>query len=539
MFKSILKVTHRSIHLLLRIVFFGYMSAIIVSCHDNRSNIPYAQLESLNSACDSTDIFSAMDEAEINEIKKKLSTVEDSDTLKWRYLIMISNRYRQNQTDSAMQYSTQAILHAEKYNDPRRLFLSHLSLIDALSAGGFFAAAERKFDSIKPSEVPMDQKSRFWLTGRRLYSGIYDYVEGSPHFSEYYRRKYVESDDSLLRFLPEGDNVAEFIMCERLVATGRNEEAIVRLQRLLAKMNMHDRLFGLSAYQLAKACRNEGQIMRCGEFMAMAAESDVRRNIREGLAMPALASWLYSQGEFSEAFKYINLSMVDANAGNARTRAARISKLVPIIDEAYRNEINVARMRLILSIVIVSFLLLVLAVMIFPIFRELRRRRRDKAQLTAISRLKDQYIGSIIELCFNYSDKYESLQKLVDRKISSGQANELLKIVKSGKLSEEENVGLYKIIDPILLNIYPDFVEKVNALLRPEERVDPKSIKSALTPELRICFFMSLGVSETNKIARVLNYSVNTVYTYKNRLRSKAIDRDTFDDAVMEIHSRE
>ncbi len=523
---------------LLWLIAVGCVLAAFISCHHDRDVIPYKQLESLNNACDSTDIFSAMDEAEINRIKEELASISDHDTIKWCYLITISNRYRQSQTDSAMEYSTRAISLAEKYNDSRRLLLSHLSLIDALSAGGFFAAAERRFDSIRPSDVPLEEKSRFWLTGRRLYSGIYDYVEGSPQFSEYYRSKYVESDDSLLRFLPDEDPVREFILCERLVATGRNVEAIDRLHKLLAKMNMYDRLYSLSAYQMAKAYRNEGQSVRCGEFLAMAAESDVRRNIREGLAMPAFASWLYSQGRFSEAFKYINLSMVDANAGNARTRAARISKLIPIIDEAYRNEINTARKRLIISIVIVSFLLLVLTVMLFPIFRELRRRRRDKAQLTAISRLKDQYIGSIIELCFNYSDKYESLQKLVDRKISSGQANELLKIVKSGKLSEEENTGLFKIIDPILLNIYPDFIEKVNALLRPEEQVDPKTIKTSLTPELRICFFMSLGVLDSQKIARVLNYSVNTVYSYRNRLRNKAIDRDSFDTAIAEIHSR-
>jgi hypothetical protein len=32
-----------------------------------------------------------------------------------------------------------------------------------------------------------------------------------------------------------------------------------------------------------------------------------------------------------------------------------------------------------------------------------------------------------------------------------------------------------------------------------------------------------------------LNYSINTIYTYKTRLKNKAIDPETFEESIIEI----
>lgn len=113
------------------------------------------------------------------------------------------------------------------------------------------------------------------------------------------------------------------------------------------------------------------------------------------------------------------------------------------------------------------------------------------------------------------------------------QASELLKTIKSGKIGEGENEDFYKEIDSVVLTLYPDFVEKVNELLEPVERVRLKG--GQLTPELRIYAFVRLGVSESTRIARILNYSVNTVYAYRNRMRNRAIDREHFEENVLKI----
>lgn len=122
---------------------------------------------------------------------------------------------------------------------------------------------------------------------------------------------------------------------------------------------------------------------------------------------------------------------------------------------------------------------------------------------------------------------------MIDRKISSGQASELLAAIKSGKIGEGSDDQFYNEIDSVILTLYPDFVERVNELLIPEERLQLQ--RGQLTPELRIYAFVRLGVSESTKIAKILNYSVHTVYAYRNRMRNRAIDREHFDENVMQI----
>ena len=85
------------------------------------------------------------------------------------------------------------------------------------------------------------------------------------------------------------------------------------------------------------------------------------------------------------------------------------------------------------------------------------------------------------------------------------------------------------------MSLYPDFIEQINNLLQPDQRYDVDKNTESLNPELRIYGFVRLGVTESAKIAKILNYSANTVYSYRNRMRNKAIDRDTFDEDVMKI----
>ena len=53
--------------------------------------------------------------------------------------------------------------------------------------------------------------------------------------------------------------------------------------------------------------------------------------------------------------------------------------------------------------------------------------------------------------------------------------------------------------------------------------------------ELRVLAFTRLGVDDTARVARFLGVTLNTIYTYRNKLRNKAISRETFDADVMKI----
>jgi hypothetical protein len=102
--------------------------------------------------------------------------------------------------------------------------------------------------------------------------------------------------------------------------------------------------------------------------------------------------------------------------------------------------------------------------------------------------------------------------------------------------SEELSKDFYNVFDDAFLNIYPTFITSVNSLLMPDKQITLLPDEKMNT-DLRILALMRLGIEDSSRIAQMLNYSVNTIYTYRNKLKNKAIDRDKFEENIMEIPS--
>ena len=124
----------------------------------------------------------------------------------------------------------------------------------------------------------------------------------------------------------------------------------------------------------------------------------------------------------------------------------------------------------------------------------------------------------------------------MSRKISAGKSEDLLKLTKTGKLVEEQSKEFYEVFDDAFLNIYPSFVEDVNALLCPDKQLTLREGEK-LNTDLRILALMRLGIEDTSRIAQMLNYSVYTIYTYRNKFKSRAVNRETFEADIMKIKS--
>lgn len=499
--------------------------------------LPETELKSLSKVMDNASKYSELNEEKLDSLKKVLHKPGIPKGSRTNVMIKLSKLYRQNMADSSLRYATIAMEESFLSGSPRERYLAELALSDALVASGFFSQATNYYDSLANIDVDKECRTEFFKVGRRLYSNISSYVDDDSPMATYYQQKYVECDDSLINLLPANDLFRQFIIGERMVASGKFAAARNELESLLSKLDKGNNIYGMTAFQLAKVYKSDGDQTAYASYLAKAAESDIICNAREGFALPALAAWLYEQGDFATAFRYINFALEDAYRGNARVRMVSMARWMPAIDEAYRLQISTSRNEWLIIATLASILFLALAVTSFFLFRQIRKGRASRDALAATSRMKDSYIGNFIGLCSTYSEKYYSLIKLVDRKISSGQASELLKVVKSGKFGEEENEDFYKEIDSVVLTLYPDFVEKINELLQPTERV--RISGNLLTPELRIYAFVRLGVSESTRIAKILNYSVNTVYAYRNRMRNRAIDREHFEENVLKIGSTE
>ena len=120
------------------------------------------------------------------------------------------------------------------------------------------------------------------------------------------------------------------------------------------------------------------------------------------------------------------------------------------------------------------------------------------------------------------------------RKLTAGQTEDLMAYIKSGKVLEEARKKFYDVFDEALFHLFPDFVEQVNRLLQPDKKIvttDP----TALTTELRVAAMSRLGIEDAAVIASFLGISTNTIYTYRNKLRTRAINRATIEEDLRHI----
>ena len=155
--------------------------------------------------------------------------------------------------------------------------------------------------------------------------------------------------------------------------------------------------------------------------------------------------------------------------------------------------------------------------------------------LSEANAVKEEYIALFLSMCSDYIEKLKAMQRSVRRKLSQGKSAELEKELSSSSLMDEELNNFYEMFDNAFLNLYPNFVEEFNALLKPESNIKPKG-GGRLNTELRIFALIRLGITDSSRIASLLRYSVNTIYNYRARTKNNALtDRDTFEDRLMTI----
>lgn len=189
---------------------------------------------------------------------------------------------------------------------------------------------------------------------------------------------------------------------------------------------------------------------------------------------------------------------------------------------------------LIVGQVMLVVLLIIVTKMMADKRREVRHLRHIESHLARANLAKESCIAEFMNLCSSYIESLEDYNRMSKRKISAGQTEELLAYIKSGKVIEEQRHKFNDVFDDALLKIFPNYVDDVNRLLQPDKQIVLTS-PDVLTTELRVLALSRLGIEDASVIARFLGISTNTIYTYRNKLRTRAINRTTFEEDTRKI----
>lgn len=156
-------------------------------------------------------------------------------------------------------------------------------------------------------------------------------------------------------------------------------------------------------------------------------------------------------------------------------------------------------------------------------------------ELSSYSQTKEQYAGLFMEYCSSAISTLQHYQKsLRVLTAQGGNRAALMKKLESSEIADQLLKNFYMKFDEAILNIYPSFVDKFNRLLKPDETVALKA-GELLNTELRLFALIRIGIEDSTKIAEFLRCSISTVYTYRSKMRKRAINPDTFETDVKKI----
>ncbi len=142
-------------------------------------------------------------------------------------------------------------------------------------------------------------------------------------------------------------------------------------------------------------------------------------------------------------------------------------------------------------------------------------------QLKQLNHSRETHFHPILHICSGSLYKMEAYCKTVHRKLKAGQYQEVCQLTSSSSFLSEELKVFHQSFDTLFLNLYPNFTTDINELLLPEEKF--KSRKDVrLSPELRVCALMKMGITNSRQIATLLHYSPQTVYNYKLKIFNKS-----------------
>ncbi len=446
----------------------------------------------------------------------------------------IAEIYTNLNNDSSIIYYTKAYRQAEADGDSTGIRKALIQMSPRLAKATMFNEAISILNHIDPSNLHNDNKIRYYGALFHVYNDIQRY-SGLRQVREEAQSVAKSAIDSLIVLLPDSSSVQKFAIAQHYLYSGDSILAMGTLRELAEGNNLDNRLFPLVTYSLANVYEHKPDSWEeYAYFLALAAKAKLSNGDCDNEALLKLGSELFRKGDLSRAYEY--LRHAGKRISGSKSRNLYVTLVPTMSDMIESTQVHESRMRT------VNIILLVLGLAVILTLAYLLRRehiisvKQTNANLTLSNTLiaKSQYINRLLGLCSVYVEGLEEFNRLVVRKLKANQTKDLYELLESGKLLKDQTEKFFEVFDNAVLNIYPAFIDEINSLLLPEKSL-ALTEQGALTPELRIAAFMRMGVTDSNMLSRFLGLSLNTIYTYRNRMKNRAADRENFENTLINL----
>lgn len=438
---------------------------------------------------------------------------------------------------------------AHQLNDPRKIGQAKLRRSFIFVSAGLFNEAIDTLNTIELSHFSNRLKSEFYTTRSRCYLDLSDNYP-LQSLSEHSRdQASADLDSAILYVSPDTIHLLSLLASYAIVKR-KPRKGLSIYHQILSRPDASVRLM---AKEHGAAGINYNLLnMRDSARLAIvkSAIADERTVTREAISLVRVARYAYDMGQYERSARYIRIGLENANFFDARHRKIEVLEILPLIEQERQQLLRAQRFQFIVFTVLLSLLLLLAIWLIRRTIlqnRELKDRRKalleayqqlrnNNNALRESERIKEQYIGHF----FQSNTKFiTGAKKVIDKATKAIYAADFkeAKFQLKSFNAKQQNKQLLQDFDEVFLTLFPNFVQKFQALF-PEDTTWQETGQEELSTELRIFALMRLGIKNNDIISKILGYSVNTIYAYRSKVRGKSsLEKEAFDRAVMAISS--
>ena len=494
-------------------------------------------MKELLTKLDSTDVYEARVEQRIEGLKSRLPGKDPAES--YALCMELARDYSHHLVDSSLYYYEKASQLADGMADKDKLFGAEMARANMLSNTGFHHEAYDILKALPRKAMKGPLLVSYYSSWSTLYHGLYSDFNEPASFREKYREQYNSYRDSLLAVADPSSAVYLRNIEKKEARAGNFAEArrynAIRFARIEDPRSaeyatcLYDR-FAIS-YLYERVLTDDAM-----EDLLQSAILEVENGNQDIASLLRVEALLIGFNEMNAAKKVSDYYYVSLLQFGSRKRLlGGVSQTVKINERNFES-LQRKNRQIQETLLIISLLL---AILVFALVVVYRSRTRITALTENLKRSDDitkKYVGVMFQLYSSYIKRLDVFRTRIHSSLKRGHIDQALEATSpSGETDAEERKELFHNFDIAFVDIFPDYIQTVNACLKPEERIEPKKTE-ILTTELRILALIKLGIEDSTQIAEMMHCSVKTVYNLRSRLKSRlAISEEDFKERMGEL----
>ena len=545
------------------------MTLILLSVSSYTSaNIIDRELQTLDNALVDANTYIEQHLAKIEHLNELLQMRNISAEYKYEIYNQLYQEYEVFQFNKALEMLNKRYDIAVEMKDKSKQIDTELDKAQLYTISGLFTEVDNIFSSkIDTLALTPSQQAKYYFIQQRYYrnlewkTGYARSEQERQDFSQkwqYYCNKLMETDHP-------SSELHQYVSMLYYMSINAWHKAEEINEMLIAHCAQDSHSYAEYAYYRAAIYESWGKTNNALLWYIRSAIADVKSATKDTASIRVLSEKLLPQ-DINRAFHYINVALENVIFYNAQLRHEDITAILPLIEKEYmlaqkQQQIETKKLLTIISFLAVA-LAIICSVVIYMYYKSVIARREiaiinkqikqyndslseinqrlktANTDLAEANEVKEEYIGLFLTMCSSYIDKLKTYQRNIKRKLTAEKYSEILTEVSSTDYIDTELKSFYEMFDKAFLQLYPNFVEEFNDLLKPDKRIILGK-DERLNTELRIFALIRLGITESSRIAALLRYSANTIYNYRARVKNCALDnREEFEEKVKTIGAR-